>query len=206
MFDVPGGMGMGMGMRGGRGGRGGGRGGRGGGMMMGGGELQGQAEMDFLEFVVQDTRPEPGRPLPQRFAPVPERGEPSGDIPRQSFRFTSSMMGPGGPMHAINGLQFEMLRVDARIGRMESEVWTFVNDSELPHPVHAHAGQFRPLSRTGGRGRLMPWETGLKDTVLVMPGESVDVMARFFYEGLYLLHCHNLEHEDMDMMINFEVV
>jgi len=209
-FDVPGMMGMMGGMaRGGGGGRGG-RGGRGGSMprggMMMGGDLQGATEMDFLEFVVQDTRPEAGRPLPDHFAPVPDRGEPTGSTPRQTFTFTSSMMGPGGPMHAINGLQFEMLRVDARIPRMESQVWTFVNDSELPHPVHAHAGQFRPLSRTGGRGRLMPWENGLKDTILIMPGESVDVMARFYYEGLYLLHCHNLEHEDMDMMINFEVV
>ncbi|MGD2047404.1 MAG: multicopper oxidase family protein [Gemmatimonadota bacterium] len=210
-FDVPGMMGMGgMGRGGGgRGGRGGGgRGGRGGrgGMGMMGGDVQGATEMDFLEFVVQDARPEAGPPLPARFAPVPDRGEPTGSTPRQTFTFTSSMMGPGGPMHAINGLQFEMLRVDARIPRMESQIWTFVNDSQLPHPVHAHAGQFRPISRTGGRGRLMPWEDGLKDTILILPGESVDVMARFYYEGLYLLHCHNLEHEDMDMMINFEVV
>jgi len=210
-FDIPGGMGMGMGMGMGRGGmgRGGGGGGGGGmgrgGMMMGGGGAQG-TEMDFLEFVVQDSRPDAGPPLPSQFAPVPDRGELTGDLPRQRFVFQSAMMGPGGPRHTINGLQFELLRVDARIARMQSEVWTFVNDSELPHPVHVHAGQFRPLSRTGGRGRLMPWETGLKDTVLVMPGESVDVMVRFFYEGLFLLHCHNLEHEDMDMMINFEVV
>lgn len=183
-----------------------GRGGGMGGGMMGGMEVQGGREMDFLEFVVQDARPEAGRPLPDRFAPVPERGELTGDIPRQTFTFSSATMGGMSPRHTINGLQFELLRVDARIRRMQSEVWTFVNDSPLPHPVHAHAGQFRPLLRTGGRGRLMPWERGLKDTVLVMPGESVDVMARFFYEGLYLLHCHNLEHEDMDMMINFEVV
>ena len=47
------------------------------------------------------------------------------------------MMGRNGPTHTINGLQFEMLRVDARIPRMETQVWTFVNDSEVPHPVHA---------------------------------------------------------------------
>jgi FtsP/CotA-like multicopper oxidase with cupredoxin domain len=202
-FEVPGMM-MGMGGGMGRDGRGG-RGGRGGMMMMGGDRMQG-TEMDFLEFVVRDSQPEPGPPLPSRFAPVPNRGEPTGDTPRQTFVFQSSMMmGGGGPAHSINGLRFELLRVDARIPRMQSEVWTFVNDSELPHPVHVHAGQCRPLSRTGGRGRLMPWETGLKDTVLTLPGERVDVMVRFFHEGLYLLHCHNLEHEDMDMMINFEV-
>jgi len=203
-FDVPGMM-MGMGGGGGRGGRGGrGMPGRG---MMGMGESSQGVEMDLLEFVVQDTPSEPGPPLPSRFSPVPDRGEVTGSTPHQTFTFSTSMMmmGRNGPMHTINGLQFEMLRVDARIPRMQTQVWTFVNDSEVPHPVHAHAGQFRPLARRGGRGRLMPWEMGLKDTILTMPGETVDVAVRFFYEGLFLLHCHNLEHEDMDMMINFEV-
>ena len=202
-FDVPGMM-MGMGGGGGRGR--GGRGGRGGGMMGMGESSQGQP-MDLLEFVVQDSPAEPGAPLPSRFSPVPDRGEVTGSTPRQTFTFSTSMMmmGRNGPTHTINGLQFEMLRVDIRIPRMETQVWTFVNDSEVPHPVHVHAGQFRPLERRGGRGRLMPWETGLKDTILTMPGETVDVAVRFFYEGLFLLHCHNLEHEDMDMMLNFEV-
>jgi FtsP/CotA-like multicopper oxidase with cupredoxin domain len=203
-FDVPGMMGMGMGRGGGRAGRGGGRGGM---MMMGmGGPAQG-TEMDLLEFVVQDSPSEPGPPVPSQFAPVPDRGTVAGGTPRQTFTFGSSMMmGAGQPNHTINGLKFEMERVDIRIRRMQTEVWTFVNDSEVPHPVHAHAGQFRVLSRTGGRARVMPWEVGLKDTVLTLPGETVDVAVRFFYEGLYLLHCHNLEHEDMDMMLNFEVI
>lgn len=35
----------------------------------------------------------------------------------------------------------------------------------------------------------------------------VEVLARFDgYRGRYMLHCHNLEHEDMAMMANFEVV
>jgi FtsP/CotA-like multicopper oxidase with cupredoxin domain len=80
-----------------------------------------------------------------------------------------------------------------------------VNESELPHPVHVHSGLFRVLSRSGGRNRLMPWETGLKDTVLTLPGERVDVAVRFVNPGVFLLHCHNLEHEDMGMMTNYEV-
>lgn len=206
-FDVPGMMGMGGMGRGGAGRGGAGRGGRGG-MMMGGmgGTAQG-TEMDLLEFVVQDTPPESLPPLPARFAPVPDRGEVGADTPRQTFTFSSSMMmGGGQPSHTINGLKFEMERVDFRIRRMQTEVWTFVNDSEVPHPVHVHAGQFRVLQRRGGRARVMPWESGLKDTVLTMPGETVDVAVRFYYEGLFLLHCHNLEHEDMDMMLNYEVI
>jgi FtsP/CotA-like multicopper oxidase with cupredoxin domain len=203
-FQIPGmmmmGMGMGMGMRG--GGRTRREGGMGAGMgMMGGGGLPQGAEMDLLELVVQDGPPETAPPLPDRFADVPTRGEVTADTPRKTFRFNSMMMS-----HTINGLTFDANRVDARVRRNQTEVWTFVNQSELPHPVHVHAGQFRVLSRNGGRGRVMPWESGLKDTVLTLPGETVDVAVRFVYPGTFLLHCHNLEHEDMGMMINYEVV
>jgi FtsP/CotA-like multicopper oxidase with cupredoxin domain len=169
--------------------------------MMGGGGLPQGAEMDLLELVVQDGPPETAPPLPDRFADVPTRGEVTADTPRKTFRFDSMMMS-----HTINGLTFDANRVDARVRRNQTEVWTFVNQSELPHPVHVHAGQFRVLSRNGGRGRVMPWESGLKDTVLTLPGETVDVAVRFVYPGTFLLHCHNLEHEDMGMMINYEVV
>jgi len=193
-FQIPGMMMMGM-M-----GRGGGRMGRGRGMMGGGGGLPQGTEMDLLEFVVQEGPAESGPPLPTRFSEVPSRGDVTADTPRRRFRFNSMMMN-----HTINGLTFDMERVDARVRRNQTEVWTFVNESELPHPVHVHAGQFRVLSRSGGRNRLMPWETGLKDTVLTLPGEQVDVAVRFFYPGVFLLHCHNLEHEDMGMMTNYEV-
>lgn len=88
-----------------------------------------------------------------------------------------------------------------------TEVWTLVNGSELPRPVHIHGGQFRVVSRAGGRNRVIPWETGLNDTVLLFPHEEVDVAVPFADRpGVFLLHCPNLEHEDSGMMPNFEVV
>jgi len=190
-FQIPGMM---MGMGGG-GGRGMGRG------MGGGGGMPQGAEMDVLEFVVQDGPADPGPAMATRFPDVPGRGEVTGATPRRTFAFQSMMMS-----HTINGRAFELERIDERVRANQTEVWTFVNESELPHPVHVHAGLFRVLSRTGGRGRVMPWETGLKDTVLILPGERVDVAVRFVYPGIFLLHCHNLEHEDMGMMLNYEVV
>jgi FtsP/CotA-like multicopper oxidase with cupredoxin domain len=192
-FQVPGMM---MGMAGGGAGRGMGRG-----MMGGVGGIPQGAEIDLLEFVVQDSPAEPGPPLAARFPAVPGRGEVTADTPRRTFAFQSMMMS-----HTINGRSFDMERIDERVQMNQTEVWTFVNESELPHPVHVHAGQFRILSRTGGRGRVMPWEAGLKDTVLTLPGERVDLAVRFVYPGVFLLHCHNLEHEDMGMMLNFQVV
>ena len=49
-------------------------------------------------------------------------------------------------------------------------------------------------------------DRGMKDTVLVLPGEEVQVLGTFdAHKGLFLYHCHNLEHEDMGMMRNFRI-
>jgi FtsP/CotA-like multicopper oxidase with cupredoxin domain len=192
-FAVGGMMGMGMGMGRGRGGRGG----RGMGMMQG--LVQG-AEMDLLEFVVLDSPRETAPALPDRLSEIP--GPRIDDrTPRRTFHFNSVMMN-----HTINGRTFEMERIDERVPLGQTEVWTIINESGLPHPVHIHAGQHRVLSRTGGRDRVMPWETGLKDTVLVMPEERIEMAVNFPDPGIFLMHCHNLEHEDAGMMMNFEVV
>jgi blue copper oxidase len=178
--------GMGMGMGGGRG------------MMgMGGGGLPQGAAMDLLEFRVVREVGEAVR-LPTLLTPLPRISRASADRQRV-FRFDSMMMS-----HTINGRSFEMDRIDERVPFGATEVWTFVNDSGFPHPVHMHAVHFQVLERRGGRARVLPWEQGWKDTVLVLPGEQVDVIATFDrHRGLYLMHCHNLEHEDMGMMINF---
>jgi FtsP/CotA-like multicopper oxidase with cupredoxin domain len=44
------------------------------------------------------------------------------------------------------------------------------------------------------------WESGWKDTVIANPGQITRIIARFDLEGLYVLHCHILEHEDNEMM------
>jgi FtsP/CotA-like multicopper oxidase with cupredoxin domain len=52
-------------------------------------------------------------------------------------------------------------------------------------------------------GALRPpeaWETGGKDTVIAYPGEITRVQSTFDIPGLYVWHCHILEHEDNEMM------
>lgn len=121
---------------------------------------------------------------------------------RRTFQFDSTMM-----QHGINGKAFDMNRIDETVRFGDTEIWTFVNDSPFPHPVHMHEVQFQILSRTGGRGRVFPWEAGFKDTILMHPGERVSVVAEFNrYRGRFLMHCHNLVHEDMGMMMNYEIV
>ncbi len=82
------------------------------------------------------------------------------------------------------------------------------------HPMHLHGAQFRVLSREVDAAGRADWaamqhtllDGGWKDTTLVMPGERVRFLVRYpRYPGLFLYHCHNLEHEDMGMMRNYRV-
>ncbi len=110
-------------------------------------------------------------------------------------------------MSRINGQTYEISRIDFTVPFGQTELWRFTTNGNAPHPVHVHGAVFQVWSRTGGRGAVMPWERGWKDTVLLEDGETVEILIRFdAYHGLYLLHCHKLEHEDMGMMANFMVV
>jgi FtsP/CotA-like multicopper oxidase with cupredoxin domain len=165
---------------------------------MGGANRQGQP-LDLLELRVTRRVADTAR-VPSAL-PDPGGPDPADAARERTFRFQSMMM-----RHTINDREFDMARVDERVPFGETEIWNFVNESGFPHPVHLHATHFRVLSRTGGRARLFPWEAGLKDTVLLFPGETIRVAVRFTRErGLFLLHCHNLEHEDMGMMQNILV-
>ena len=100
-----------------------------------------------------------------------------------------------------------MDRIDFTVPRGVVERWRCRAGGSAPHPVHIHGASFQVQSRAGGRGRLFAWESGWKDTVLLNDGETVEVLIRFdAFPGIYLMHCHKLEHEDMGMMSNFEVI
>jgi FtsP/CotA-like multicopper oxidase with cupredoxin domain len=130
------------------------------------------------------------------------------EIPALSNPQTTRLFSFDG-MSRINGLQYDMNRIDFEVPFDATELWRFTSSGMMsaPHPVHVHGASFQVVSRTGGRGIVFPWERGWKDTVLLENGETVEVLIRFeAYRGLYLLHCHKLEHEDMGMMSNFEVI
>jgi FtsP/CotA-like multicopper oxidase with cupredoxin domain len=167
--------------------------------MQGDGSSPQGAARDLAEFVVTKSGTR-SRPTPARLLPI-DRIDPARARRERVFHFDSRMM-----RHTINGRHFDLRRIDEQVPFGATEIWRFVNDGPFPHPVHMHAVHFQVLRRTGGRGRVFPWERGWKDTVLVFPGESVEVVARFDrHRGLFLMHCHNLEHEDMGMMMNFTI-
>lgn len=115
--------------------------------------------------------------------------------------------GMNGVMHPIDGKIFDANRIDEVVKSGSVEIWEFDNNTGTEiHPMHLHGLQFQVLSRTGGRGSIQSWEKGWKDTVLAFPGESVKIIVRFpDNKGKFVFHCHNLEHEDAGMMLNFEI-
>lgn len=128
----------------------------------------------------------------------------------RTFRITMEHMQWG-----VNGRSFKMTAVapDEVVKLDTTEVWEFINDSgmmTMAHSMHVHDLQFRVLERrhgeSGGGVSGGYVDQGWKDTVLVMPGDRVKLLMRFKdYTGLYLYHCHMLEHEDSGLMRNYRV-
>jgi FtsP/CotA-like multicopper oxidase with cupredoxin domain len=124
----------------------------------------------------------------------------------------AAMIGEGGHngmgRHSINGKTFEMDRVDETVQAGTTEIWNFDNSTgDEIHPMHIHGVQFQVIERVGGRNQIIASEKGWKDTVLVMPGEKVSVIMTFpEYTGVFVFHCHNLEHEDDGMMMNYKII
>jgi FtsP/CotA-like multicopper oxidase with cupredoxin domain len=111
----------------------------------------------------------------------------------------------GTQMWEINGKGFDPARIDVRPRLGTTEVWTFANASNRVHPMHIHGFLFRVLRRSSGPVDLAD-RLGWKDTIGVLPNETVDVQAWFApYSGRYVFHCHALEHADKAMMLQLEV-
>jgi spore coat protein A len=117
----------------------------------------------------------------------------------------------------INGLGFDDVREFPVLGT--TEVWRFVNRSGTAHPMHMHLVMFQIIDRqpftlvgdsivpSGPPVPPSPHESGWKDTAPALPNEILRVIARFDdYAGRYPYHCHLLEHEDNEMMRQFQVV
>lgn len=190
---------------------GGGMMGRGGGMMdrgmMGGGMMglsQGE-ELHLARFTVSAG----ARPRAATVAlPEPEPGLREGNHELRTQLAFRHMRG------FLNGRTFDtndMTAVadDERLPVGEASVWTFTNDGRgmpMPHPIHIHGVRFRVLERSRGdvpedlREGII--DAGFKDTFAIFAGERVRVQIAPTVPGLFMYHCHNLEHEDGGMMRN----
>jgi suppressor of ftsI/bilirubin oxidase len=176
------------------------------------------ARLPLFSLVVTGAgRPAP--PLPDRLSALVEPAAPPGAAFRRIRLDFDAHRG-----FLIDGTPYDPAEIAFRVARGSREVWEMRNSPiSMPHPIHLHGFGFRVLRRQGtfgparalasaGGGRL-PTDLGVKDTVVVWPNETVQLVLDFAlpddpaFRGpqRYMLHCHNLEHEDGMMMRNFAV-
>lgn len=156
--------------------------------------------------------------VPERLSSLPPPPD-TRDWPVRPLRLSMDSAGTW----LINDRNFHVDGHDSafEVKRGSREVWEIRNSmTSMPHPIHIHGVQFRVVSRSISpqdiRARkvtaegLTPQDLGFNDTVVIWPGEivriAIDFSQPFSGTQRYMLHCHNLEHEDMGMMLTFAVV
>jgi bilirubin oxidase len=153
-----------------------------------------------MRFVVGDTVTDNTNngDVPQSLRAIPAT---SANVPVKDFAFERK-----NGEWVINGVGFSDIehRILTRPVQGSDEIWTLRNaGGGGTHPVHIHLVDFQITSRTGGRNSVMPYESaGRKDVVYLAPGETVQVIARYApWAGVYMFHCHNLIHEDHELVL-----
>ncbi|WP_435530768.1 multicopper oxidase family protein [Sporosarcina newyorkensis] len=105
-------------------------------------------------------------------------------------------------MVEINGKKFDPERIDFTQKQGVTEVWEIYNKPDMMggmiHPFHIHGTQFKIISRNGEAPPEN--ERGWKDSISIQPDETVKIAIQFKHKGVYMFHCHILEHEDNGMM------
>ncbi len=174
---------------------------------------------NVMKFVVTATAGDT-TPIPATLRPIEELQE-ADSVATRDFVLHRSFDSCAGSKWLINGLGWNDITERPVLGT--TEVWRFINRSgmmhAMMHPMHMHLVFFQVLDRqpfqmiggvitpTGVPTGPEATETGWKDTVQVQPSEIVRVIARFEdYTGFYPYHCHILEHEDHEMMRQFESI
>jgi FtsP/CotA-like multicopper oxidase with cupredoxin domain len=169
------------------------------------------APFDLVQFRIRGAA-SGGMPMPQRLSRLPPM-RPGGDERPLRLGFAKGRW-------RINDRVYDTSATNIEVARGASEAWLLRNyHTSAPHAMHLHGFQFRVAARetspehvaamaVDDKGRLAT-DLGLKDTVLVWPGESVRIAIDFRmpYDDaqVYLVHCHNLEHEDGGMMLRVRV-
>jgi len=171
------------------------------------------AQHALLQFRIRRRRTASVAPLPTRLSAPVALTDSTGDARPLRLGFAKGRW-------RINDRVYDMQSTPIVVARNAVETWLLRNyHTSMPHAMHLHGFQFRVLERetspeqlaplvVDARGRLAT-DLGWKDTVLVWPGESVRIRIDFRHpfagEQIYLVHCHNLEHEDGGMMLRVKV-
>ncbi|MFW2387110.1 MAG: lysyl oxidase family protein [Polyangiales bacterium] len=170
---------------------------------------------DVMKFIVQGEAGFLGS-IPATLRPITPHQEVDA-VEHRDFELTRAPDPCTGFTWLINGLHWDDITEFPELG--STEVWNFINRSQMVHPMHMHLVMFQVLDRQqfqvvndqvvpiGSPVPPAPHEAGWKDTVPVYPNEIVRVIAKFEdYTGKFAYHCHVIEHEDQEMMRQYQVV
>ncbi len=177
-------------------------------MFNNGGNAQGKQGFKIMKFKVTQTISD-GFTVPAILS-ILNFISPSSSSKTRNFIINAMQMSSGMNMtgiHRINDKTYDKNRIDENVSANATEIWVFDNSQgDEPHPIHLHGVHFQVLERSGGRAQLIVSESGWKDTVLVMPRETVKIIIPFTtLTGVFVFHCHNLEHEDDGMMLQYQL-
>lgn len=154
------------------------------------------AQMDIMQFritkKINDTTKIPKKLIPIQRLKVED-----------AIKTRTITMEHVGDFWTLDRKPYDMQRIDQRVKLGTTEIWELQNSIHMAHPFHIHGVHFQVLDRNGKID--FPTDKGWKDTVIVMPFEKVRIIMHFTMPGLFLYHCHILEHEDNAMMANFLV-
>jgi FtsP/CotA-like multicopper oxidase with cupredoxin domain/plastocyanin len=162
----------------------------------------GSPSAQIMQFRVRHQVSDNSR-LPITLQPAPKLAVPS----KVSAVWTMGLGGSAttGRYWTINGKAFDPKRVVYKVDKGATQVWELRNNTKMTHFVHLHEERWLTVRRDGKQPP--PWERGLEDTWRLDPGERVRVMAKFTdYTGVFMIHCHMLDHEDDGLMAQFAVV
>ncbi|MBT3929611.1 MAG: multicopper oxidase domain-containing protein [Rhodospirillaceae bacterium] len=158
--------------------------------------------MPMMRFnVIEATGPDNSR-IPERMRELPPVDLSEVRAHREwDFDYT-------GGMWTINGKHADMMNSDADIQEGSAEIWTLRNaGSTWSHPVHIHFEEFQILEINGrpiAPGSLL---NSRKDTFWLGPNQTAKLFFRFRdFHGRYILHCHNVVHEDHAMMLRWDIL
>lgn len=173
-----------------------------------GGSAQGKQGFKIMKFKVTQTTTD-SFTVPASLSSI-NTISPSSSSKTRNFVINAMQMSGGMNMtgiHRINDKTYDKNRIDETVAANATEIWVFDNSQgDEPHPMHLHGVHFQVLERSGGRAQLIASESGWKDTVLVMPRETVKIIIPFSnLTGVFVFHCHNLEHEDDGMMLQYQL-
>lgn len=159
-------------------------------------------DVALMTFRIHEFKPD-NQVIPENLIAAIPDPEPAPDLPIKKV-----VMSGMDEAVMIDGKKFVMNRIDYKMPMNKCQIWDITNTNDemggMIHPFHMHGTGFKVISRNGQAP--YPNELGLKDTVSVNPGEHVQIKVWFHVAGVFMYHCHILEHEDGGMMAQLQVV